>query len=51
MYIVIGKAPWKETYSWKENEDIRDFYLFTLDPEPGQKAFKIARSILEGTQW
>lgn len=46
MYIVIGKAPWKETM-----EDIRDFYLFTLDPEPEQKAFKIAWCILEGTQW
>lgn len=46
VYIVIGKAPWKKTV-----EEIRDFYLFTLDTEPGQKAFKIAWSILEGTQW
>ncbi len=32
-------------------EEIRDFYLFTLDPGPGQKAFKITWSILEVMHW
>lgn len=46
MYIATGKALWK-----KMVEEIRDFNFFTLDAEPGQKAFKILWFVLVGTQW